>query len=56
MSLFLLRKMVPPHSTMLSRNTYIKQLLMIVKSKFVAQSIAQFVAHGDGVAADAVTQ
>ena len=47
---------MPPHSTMLRRNGYIKQWLMIVKFSFVAQSIMQFVAHLDGVAAEVVTQ
>jgi len=35
---------------MLGRNNQIKQYLKLVKFKFVAQSIAQVVAHGDGVA------
>ncbi len=36
--LFLLRKMVPPHSTMLSRKVYIKQSHSPVKFEFVARS------------------
>ena len=44
--------MVPPHSTMLRRKSYVKQLLKCVNFEFVAHSIAQVVAHEDTAASD----